>query len=281
MLMIGDSLEVSRSIKDIDWARIWHQQMDEATFRGQGADFWDNWARALPVKTEHSGYVDEVLSRLNLSPEYSVLDVGAGTGALAIPLAKKVRQVTALDQSAVMLEMIQNSCHAAGLNNVLTLKMDWTKARIGVDFPKHDVVVVSRSLPSGKDISNSLKLIDKAAERFCYITWKADGHDDMESELSQLMGIPYVTFPGHIVIYNLLHSLGIYANIELFKTCGRRRYVTLEEAYLQIIRSYPLEDAKKPAIMDFLASRLKFENGAYTRPKNAVWALIWWNKADS
>jgi SAM-dependent methyltransferase len=276
--VIGDSLAVARSIQDIDWARIWHRQMDEATFRGQGAGFWDNWARALPVKTKHSGYVEQVMSRLRLGPDDSVLDVGAGTGALAIPLAKKVRHVTALDQSTVMLEMTLKSALLEGLHNLTTLNLDWTRAEAGRDFKQHDVVVVSRSLPSGEDIRQSIRLIDAAAGRYCYITWKADGHDDLEAELSELLGIPYVSFPGHIVIYNLLHSMGIYANIELFATEGCRRYESLEEAYIQIIRSYPLEESRKAAVMDFLAGHLKFEKRVYSRPKNALWALIWWGK---
>jgi cyclopropane fatty-acyl-phospholipid synthase-like methyltransferase len=95
--MIGDITDkAAYGIENIDWAGLWHQQMDEASFRGQGADFWDNWGRTLPEKKEHSGYVEEVMSRLRLEPEYSVLDVGSGTGALAIPLAKQVRSVTAL-----------------------------------------------------------------------------------------------------------------------------------------------------------------------------------------
>jgi hypothetical protein len=32
-------------------ARQWQDGMKNATFQGSGLDFWDNWARALPVKT--------------------------------------------------------------------------------------------------------------------------------------------------------------------------------------------------------------------------------------
>jgi len=98
---------------------------------------------------------------------------------------------------------------AADLNNIVTINIDWTRAQVGKDFQQHDVVVVSRSLPSGLDIAGSLKLIDAAAKRLCYVTWKARGYDELERELSELLGIPYVTFPCHIVIYNLLHALAL------------------------------------------------------------------------
>lgn len=277
-MVSGGSLAISNSFNEIDWAAMWHRQMDEASFRGQGADFWDNWARALPAKAEHSGYAEEVMNRLRLAPEYSVLDVGAGTGALAIPLAKRVRRVTALDQSRVMLEMTEKNTKSEGLINITTLNLDWTRAQIDRDFQRHDVVVVSRSLPSGTDITKSLRLIDSAARRSCYITWKANGYDELESELSELLGITYVPFPEHVLIYNLLHCMGIHASVELFKTRGCRSYQTLEEAYIQIVRSQQVDASKKRMVLDFLARRLEHKNGSYSQPKNALWALIWWEK---
>jgi SAM-dependent methyltransferase len=275
----GIGLAVSNSFNDIDWAGMWHRQMDEASFRGQGAEFWDNWARALPAKAEHSGYAEEVMHRLRLAPEYSVLDVGAGTGALAIPLAKKVRSVTALDHSRVMLETVAANARSEGLSNITTLQLDWTRAQLDRDFQRHDVVVVSRSLPAGENIKNSLQLIDAAARRSCYITWKADGWDELESELCAMLGINYVPFPGHVVLYNLLYSLHINAGVELFKTRGCRYYQTLEEAYIQIVRSHPVDEAQKGMVLEFLAGRLKHKDGSYYQPKDALWAMMWWEKA--
>jgi SAM-dependent methyltransferase len=276
--MIGDITDKAYGVENIDWAGLWHQQMDEASFRGQGADFWDNWGRTLPEKKEHSGYVEEVMSRLRLEPEYSVLDVGSGTGALAIPLAKQVRSVTALDRSPVLLSIVSRNAAAAGLNNILTLNLDWTKAQLGTDFQQHDVVVVSRSLPAGKDVSRCLKLIDAAARRSCYITWKASAYDELEAEISRLLGVTYRPFPEHIVLYNLLHSIGIHAEVNIFRTGGCRRYETLEEAFLQIVRSQPVEPHQKQAILDMLASRMENRDRAFYQPKNALWALIHWDK---
>jgi ubiquinone/menaquinone biosynthesis C-methylase UbiE len=155
--MAGNVTDKAYGIEDIDWAGLWHRQMDEASFRGQGADFWDNWGRTLPPKKEHSGYVEEVMSRLRLEPEYSVLDVGSGTGALAIPLAKQVRSVTALDHSPVLLDIVSRNAAAEGLTNLQTLNLDWTRAQLGADFQQHDVVIVSRSLPAGDDVGRCLK----------------------------------------------------------------------------------------------------------------------------
>jgi len=261
------------------WACQWQRQMQNATFRGDSAAFWDNWAKSLPLKMGHSGYVEEVLNRLRLLPEDSLLDVGAGTGALAIPLARRVHRVTALDQSPYMLEIILDKAKRGNISNIVTLNTDWTEAMPGKDIKQHDVVLVSRSLPSGDNIVSSLELIDSAARRACYITWKAESYDELEAELCRLLGIEYHPFPDYIVLYNLLYSMGIRANAELFRTCGQRMFRSLDEAYIQIVRSQPIEDKHaKQQVMDFLATRLSCKDGLYCQPKNVTWALLRWQK---
>jgi ubiquinone/menaquinone biosynthesis C-methylase UbiE len=42
----------------------------------------------------HNERTEKQLASIQLNPEYTVLDVGAGTGRLAIPIAKKVKKVT-------------------------------------------------------------------------------------------------------------------------------------------------------------------------------------------
>jgi SAM-dependent methyltransferase len=276
--MIGDVTDSAYGIKDIDWAGLWHHRMGKASFKGHGADFWDNWGRTLPPKKEHSGYVEEVISRMHLEPEYSVLDVGSGTGALAIPLAKQVKSVTALDHSRVLLDIVSRNAAAAGLTNIHTLNLDWTKAQLGKDFQQHDVVVVSRSLPAGDDIGRCLKLIDASARCSCYVTWKACAYDELESEISQLLGITYNPFPDHIILYNLLYSLGICAEVSIFRSARCRRYETLEEAYLDTVRKQSVTKEKKQDVLKLLDGYLIHQDGAYYQPRKTQWALVHWDK---
>jgi hypothetical protein len=67
--------------------------------------------------------------------------------------------------------------------------------------------------------------------------------------------------------------------VEIFSTHGRRIYQSLEQAYMQILRSYQVqgEDGRRTA-MDFLSSRLDYRDGVYLQPKDIRWALIWWFK---
>jgi ubiquinone/menaquinone biosynthesis C-methylase UbiE len=69
---------------------------------------------------EDAGAAAEVLlcQELGLTPESTVVDLGAGTGQFAIAAAAAFARVIAVDVSALMLERLQAKVAAAGLQNV-------------------------------------------------------------------------------------------------------------------------------------------------------------------
>ncbi|MHB1536731.1 MAG: class I SAM-dependent methyltransferase [Acidimicrobiales bacterium] len=82
------------------------------------ADHWDDGGATGLGKV-----VEAVLSEVAATPAPVALavDIGAGTGSLAIPLAGQVGSVTAVDISPTMLEVLQRKARAAGVENVKTV----------------------------------------------------------------------------------------------------------------------------------------------------------------
>ncbi|MDD5486008.1 MAG: class I SAM-dependent methyltransferase [Dehalococcoidales bacterium] len=261
-------------------ARRWQDTINNATFKGANPEFWDSWAKTLPVKTGSSGYVQEVMARMNLNKEDSVLDIGAGTGALAIPLAQKVTSVTVLDQSQNMLALIMEKAAGLQLANIKTVNASWEEVRVGKDVAMHDVVLVSRSLPSQGDIISTLERINQAARRSCYITWKADSYDVLEAEICAALGIEYRHFPDYFLLYNILYNMGIRANVEIFTMTSERVYHDINDAFVQIIRSHQFETSVREELArKLLEEKLEFYDGFYRQKKGNLWALIHWHKA--
>ncbi len=89
----------------------------------RAVDFYDQ-TRAMPPEVAALP-VETLIRETNLAPEARVLEIGIGTGRIAIPLAERIRRVTGVDLSRPMME-------------ALTQKIAGTSLRI--DVAQADVV---------------------------------------------------------------------------------------------------------------------------------------------
>ena len=77
---------------------------------------WDQ----RPMSLQLAAVPERLLAQLPLQASDHVLDFGAGTGLLSVPIAPKVAQVTALDMSAAMLQVLDEK----GFANITPLQQD-------------------------------------------------------------------------------------------------------------------------------------------------------------
>ena len=56
-----------------------------------------------------------------LSSEMKVLDIGSGPGILALPMAKRVREVTVVEPSAAMRNLLKAHMEEEGVTNIRIL----------------------------------------------------------------------------------------------------------------------------------------------------------------
>ncbi len=87
---------------EIDWAARWKGLVeDRATLAAGHSDsqYWDRRAKSFARSTHlRAGDLLEVLEPF-LSPQKTLIDVGAGTGRHATPLASRLEWVTAVEPS--------------------------------------------------------------------------------------------------------------------------------------------------------------------------------------
>lgn len=103
-------------------------------------EFWTDrtvgwYARAVA----RSDFAAKVLGAIGpaLGGCRDALDVGAGCGALALPLAQRLERVTALEPSPAMARGLRRAAAAAGLGNITVVEAAWG----AVDVAPHDLVV--------------------------------------------------------------------------------------------------------------------------------------------
>jgi len=68
---------------------------------------------------DYSKSTDEIIRRLSLCSDSTVIDLGAGTGAFTLHAAKRCRTVYAVDISAAMIEYCRQQATKDGLTNIV------------------------------------------------------------------------------------------------------------------------------------------------------------------
>lgn len=82
---------------------------------------------------KHSGYPGEVLKRISsfIRSGSTLLDIGAGTGAFAIPLSHLTGATVALDPSAYQLQVLIGKAREEGLTNIAVIEKEWRETKPG------------------------------------------------------------------------------------------------------------------------------------------------------
>lgn len=85
---------------------------------------WDRHVIAAEEVARGTGFQhlrDEIVRRSAPTPEDRVLDIGAGTGLLSLPLAERTRRVLALDIAPAMCEYVRAKADSAEIDNLDTV----------------------------------------------------------------------------------------------------------------------------------------------------------------
>jgi SAM-dependent methyltransferase len=128
------------------------------------ADFYAPIAglfRADPHREE-----DPTLGALKqlVKPAENVLDIGAGGGRFALPLALAAREVIAVDPSEGMLEVLREGMVEHGITNIRVVHGRWPEISSGLQA---DVVLISHLGYDVEDIGPFLDAMEAAARRLC------------------------------------------------------------------------------------------------------------------
>ncbi len=263
--------------EDIDWNALWEHEMALAARKWDDDHFWYERTQLPPIGVKTSTYADELIKCMELSPHHSVLDIGCGDGAIAIRVAKRVKQVTALDVSPNLLFLITRRASLEGITNLKFANAEWLVTRIGRDVPVHDIVLASRF----RQIMNLRKFLEQmhlAASERCYLTWIAE-REEKDAKICAILGREYHLLPEYFLIINMLESMGISACVDLFETMETHRFESDQEAIDDAIRGYIVADTEiRHRIAQLATSGLEYRGGYVWKKAPVKWALIWWTK---
>ena len=262
-----------------DWGRLWRalasrDLMGDVQGEQEMVERWRRMARRLDLGED--ARADPLLEHLlrRLHPGMTVLDIGAGIGRWTLPIARAVRQVTAVEPLAGMREILRERAAAQEVGNLVLVEAPWMEAAV----PPHDAVIAAHATYTTTDLLGFVRKMEASARRLCALALRMPAHDGIIGELSQRVYGVWHDSPNFIVAYNLLLAAG-YAPSVVIEPRSSRRWIdpTLDEAVLRARRHLHLADASQdPAIRETLSRRLEPVEGGFRWPDGMRSALVWW-----
>jgi hypothetical protein len=243
--------------------------------------FWTDrtvaWYARAVERGDYAARVLEVLEPI-LAQCRDALDVGAGCGALTLPLAGRLDAVTALEPTPAMTRALRAAAARMGLANVTVIESTWEEATV----PRHDLVLCAHvgGLLSGA--SPFLSDVARVARRWVTLIRDTPGVPREDkfffSELyPALLGRPY----GHRCdaedTLAALMRIGIQPSVTMIEYASDQPFTDLEEACDFWMTYLGLEgEGPRAYLRVFLHERLVRRGGEWIAPFRKTAAVITW-----
>lgn len=273
-----------------DWNEEW-KALQRSRHHADDPAAWDAKAKSFPVKHgSQTPYADSFLALAAIEHGESVMDMGCGTGALAIPLAQEGHAVTACDFSRGMLSVMEKELESLDIHSVKVVQMSWEDdwAAFGIEPKSVDVAFASRSIATA-DLQDSLLKLSTVARRRCCITLPCGPSPKVNEELLEAAGLPARLGNDFLYGFNILASLGFHPEVayipsarrEIFPTRAKalETYVSMIHSALSGVASEEELDRVPNNLDSWLDEHLKTTDQGFEldEVRSVLWAFIAWS----
>jgi len=202
-----------------EWRRLVESR--EAAIGGlRQDDFWERRARRFAFSMR--GQADPFLGFLEpwLRPTATLIDVGAGTGRHAVPLAARLDWVTAVEPSQAMRSLIPETA------NLTIVAASWLDA----DVAQADLVISAHVLYPIAEPAPSLAKLEAAARERVFVLLREGENAHPAELLRREMAGPPAREPRFAELLAVLSEMGIEPEVARFGYPVFYRFESLEAA---------------------------------------------------
>jgi CTP:molybdopterin cytidylyltransferase MocA len=244
----GDNPDVDTAadlahVAELAWAdrvRRNREQVDRLREAPDGADFYASVSSIFRDDPDRTG--DPVLDalRAHARSDDTWLDIGGGAGRYALPLARNVRHVIALDPSRSMLGALRGGLTEHAIDNVEVIEGRWPELAqddeaLARELPV-DVALIAHVGYDVEAIGPFLDAMEAAARRECVaILMERSPATLAEAFWPPIHGERRISLPALPAFVDLLRARGREPSVDMVET-SRRRWAGRQEVELFVRR---------------------------------------------
>jgi SAM-dependent methyltransferase len=219
----------SGEIAGIDWAARWRQTVARRTAEGDGghpgehrrSDYWDRRAPSYARMTRKRH--DEFLRVVEpyISPRKTLIDVGAGSGRHAVPLAELMEWVTAVEPSEGMRAQIPHR------DNMTVVASTWQDAEVA----PADIAICCHVLYGIEEPVPFIAKLQASARERVFIMLRQGPVPHPATQLRiRMLGKPNLPVPQFSDLFMLLVQMGVAPEVTFVRYPIVNRYTDMDEA---------------------------------------------------
>ncbi|MCL0094319.1 class I SAM-dependent methyltransferase [Dehalococcoidales bacterium] len=257
----------------MNWSDEWRKLVLGSSLRKRGDPFTSGeFVEWYDLQLEHNNYPGVLLDKVqrHLNENSTVLDIGAGTGAFALPLARLVKAVTVVEPSVEMLTHLRRKIDTT---NIRIINKRWEDVGIE-EIGQHDLVLAAHSLYSIADIETALKKMLSAAKKYLYIIIGTGKPMFYANIWQRFKKEEYHPSPSFIHLYNILYELGVLANVEFIRTLKEQVYLNIKQAVKFWMTRLDLAPEREDELREYLLSCLEEKDGRLYQKEESRSAII-------
>jgi SAM-dependent methyltransferase len=216
--------ETTDHIAGIDWAEHWRQLFRERSAAASGysdPSYWDRRAPSFARSTR--ARVDDFLAVVApyTSAGKTLIDVGAGAGRHALPLAERLEWVTAVEPSEGMRALMPRR------DNMTLVASAWEEAEVA----PADLVICCHVLYGVEEPVPFIAKLDRSARERVFIMLRAGPVPHPATIIrDRTLGGPGPRLPQFSDLFMLLMQMGIAPDVDFIRYPIVHRYADVSEA---------------------------------------------------
>jgi SAM-dependent methyltransferase len=271
------------------WRDRWKEQRLALleTRKSEGTSFWNDkkavknhFIRELNEWRDHA---EARIAGMLIRDGSRVLDIGAGTGTLSVPLAAHGCDVTAVEPSPAMGEILKEYQQEQKTREITLIPKRWEDVTLGELGEPFDAVIASYSLMV-TDIGDAITKMHRSCKGTAHIFWFLT--QPLWAQVNagvwkQLHGTEFCGEPTADIMWPALYEMGIYANLIVEPGCDPMIYPSIEDAVKEFHGRMNCTTASQDAILrDYFTRTLAKSDKGYYVNGRALGAHIWWNASE-